>query len=308
MREVLLIVNPSAGRGLAGRRWPTFERELRAAGADFDVELTCRPGQATELAREAVLAGRRVVGAVGGDGTLSEVANGFFELGQPIPGRSRLAAVSLGTGGDFRRSFGLPTAPAAVAAMLLAGRSRRIDAGRVTCTGPAGERIVRHLVNVADTGIGGEVLERVNGGFRVINGEITYALAAALTLLRWRNRPMHLVVDDQAFDLVAQQVVVANCEYFAGGMRVAPAAQPDDGLLDVVVAGDLGLVDNLRGMQRIRKGKHLDGRDPKIRHFHARTVQVSSPTPLQVDVDGELPGALPAVFEAMPGALELVVP
>jgi diacylglycerol kinase family enzyme len=163
-------------------------------------------------------------------------------------------------------------------------------------------------VNVADTGIGGEVLERVNGGLRVVNGEITYALAAALTLLRWRNRPMHLVVDDQAFDLVAQQVVVANCEYFAGGMRVAPAARPDDGLLDVIVAGDLGLIENLRAMRKIRKGTHLDDRNAKIRHFHARTVQISSPTPLRVDADGELPGMLPAVFEAMPGAVELVCP
>jgi len=306
--EILLIVNPSAGRGLAGRRWPAFGSTLRAAGVEFDEELTHRPGQATELAREAVISGRPIVGAVGGDGTLSEVANGFFELGEPIPGRSRLAALTLGTGGDFRRSFGLPTDPKAVAAMLLAGRSRRIDAGRVTCTGPAGDRIVRHFVNVADTGIGGEVLKLVNGGFRVVNGEITYALAAALTLLRWRNREMRLVVDDQAFDLVAQQIVVANCEYFAGGMRVAPAAHPDDGLLDVVVAGDLGLVDNLRGMQKIRKGTHLDGRNPKIRHYHARTVQVSSPTPLYVDVDGELPGMLPALFEAMPGALELICP
>ena len=74
------------------------------------------------------------------------------------------------------------------------------------------------------------------------------------------------------------------------------------------MAGDLGLLDNLRGMQKIRQGTHLDGSNPKIRHFHARNVQISSPAPLYVDVDGELPGMLPAVFEAVPGALELACP
>jgi diacylglycerol kinase family enzyme len=202
----------------------------------------------------------------------------------------------------------MPKAPEEAAAMLLAGRSRRIDAGRVTCSVPRGGQIVRHFVNVADTGIGGDVLTRVNGGFRVLNGEITYALAAGITLLRWRNRPMHVVVDGEARDVVAQQVVVANCQYFAGGMRVAPKARPDDGLLDVVVAGDLGMLDNLRGMRQIRRGDHLDGGNPKIWHRQARRVQVSSPTSLHVDVDGELPGMLPALFEVTPGALELICP
>lgn len=306
MNDILLIVNPAAGRGLAGRRWPELERKLRASGLSFDSELTSAPGEAIELARRAVRAGRSIVGAVGGDGTMSEVANGFFENGEPIAGQSRLAAISVGTGGDFRRSFDLPTAPEEVAAMLLAGRSRRIDAGRVTCSLPRGERIVRHFLNVADTGIGGEVLTRINGGFRVVNGEITYALAAAITLLTWRNRPMHVAIDGEARDVIAQQVVVANCQYFAAGMRVAPKALPDDGLLDVVVAGDLGLLENLRGMRQVREGTHLDGGNPKIWHRHAKRVQVSSPTPLHVDVDGELPGMLPALFEAIPGALELI--
>jgi diacylglycerol kinase (ATP) len=305
LKDVLLIVNPASARGVTGRHWPDLERRLRAAGLDFDTALTSRAGEATELARRAVRERRPVIGAVGGDGTLNEVANGFFENGEPIQGESRLAAIPAGTGGDFRRSFGLPEVPEEVAAMLLAARSRRIDVGRVTCTAD-GARIVRHFVNVADTGIGGEVVRRVNGGFRVINGEITYAVAAAITLLTWRNRQMHVVMDGETHDVVAQQIVVANCQYFGGGMRIAPKAAADDGLLDVVVVGDVGIIDNMRGMRRIRSGTHLDVAGGKIWHRHASRVAVSSSSPLYVDVDGEAPGMLPALFEAMPGVLELV--
>jgi diacylglycerol kinase family enzyme len=190
--------------------------------------------------------------------------------------------------------------------MLRAGRSRRIDVGRVTCTQPSGAAIVRYLVNIADAGIGQEVLKRVNGGFRLLNGPVTYAVAAGLALLRWRNRPMRVCVDDEVCEAVAQQVVVANGQYFAGGMRIAPTALPDDGLLDVVLVGDMGMIDNLRGMQDIRRGSHLG--HPKITHLRGRRIEISSPTPLHVDVDGELPGMLPALVEVVPGALELVCP
>jgi diacylglycerol kinase (ATP) len=306
VNDVLFIVNPAAGGGGTGRHWRTLESHLRGTGLRFDSELTSRPGHGTELARQAVKAGWPIVAAVGGDGTISEVANGFFEDGATIPTRSRLAALTTGTGGDFRRTFGIPSAPEEVAAMLIAGRSRRIDAGRVTFALPSGGTATRYFVNVVDAGIGGEVLTRINGGFRLINGEITFAVAAGLALLRWRNRPMRLTVDGSVHEVIAQQVVVANCQYFAGGMRVAPTALPDDGLLDVVVVGDMGLVDNLRGMGLIRRGAHLN--HPKILHLHSRRVEISSPTPIHVDVDGELPGMLPALIEAVPGAMELVCP
>jgi diacylglycerol kinase (ATP) len=306
LTDVLFIVNPAAGGGGTGRQWATLESHLRGTGLRFESEYTSRPGHATDLARQAVRAGWPTVAAVGGDGTISEVANGFFEDGEPIPTRSRLAALTTGTGGDFRRTFGIPTAPEEVAAMLAAGRSRRIDAGRVTCALPEGGTITRIFVNIVDAGIGGEVLTRINSGFRLINGEITFAAAAGLALLTWRNRPMRVTVDGAVHEVVAQQVVVANCEFFAGGMRMAPTALPDDGLLDVVMVGDMGLVDNLRGMRRIRRGAHLD--HPKIAHLHGRRVEISSPTAIHVDVDGELPGRLPALIEIIPDALELVCP
>lgn len=308
MKDTLIIVNPASGGGRTGRGWAATASLLRDAGLDFDTAMTSCPGEGVELSRQAVLEGRPLIVAAGGDGTVNEVANGFFKRGEAVATTSRFGVLPTGTGGDFRRTMGFPLDVGEAAAILVAGRTRRIDAGRVTCTRAGGEQVVRYFVNIADAGIGGDVVDRVNNGRRLINGEVTFTVASLLTLLRWRNKPMTVVIDGAPRELVAQQVVVANCQYFGGGMWVAPRAIPDDGLLDVVIAGDLGIWENLRGLGEIRRGKHLDGGHPKISHTLARRVEVSSPELVRVDADGEQPGMLPAVFEVLPGALEVVCP
>jgi len=308
VKDTLVVVNPASAGGRTGRRWTDVAARLRGAGLDFDAALTSRRGEAEELSRQALREGRSLVVAAGGDGTISEVANGFFEAGEPIDGGARLGVLPMGTGGDLRRTLGHPLELERAAAVLLAGRARRLDAGRVTCAREDGGTAVRHFVNIADAGIGGDVVDRVNRGRRLVSGEVTFLLASIRTLLEWRNRPMRIVIDGRARELVAQQVVVANCQYYAGGMRVAPAAVPDDGLLDVVVAGDLGAWENVRGLGRIRRGTHLDGGSPKLSHALAERVEISSPELTRVDADGEQPGLLPAVLEVQPGALRVVCP
>lgn len=308
MKDTLIIVNPASGAGRTGRGWPAVAGRLRDAGLDFDFAMTSCAGEATELSRLALGEGRALIVAAGGDGTINEVANGFFEAGERVPTDSRFGVLPTGTGGDFRRTMGFPLGPAEAAAVLMSGHTRRIDAGRVTCTSPDGRPVIRHFVNIADAGIGGDVVNRVNNGRRMINGEVTFTVASLITLLRWRNKPMTVAIDGVKRELVAQQVVVANCQYFGGGMRVAPRALPDDGLLDVVIAGDLGTWENLRGLSKIRRGAHLDSGHPKISHALAKRVEVSSPELVRVDADGEQPGVLPAVFEVMPAALEVVCP
>lgn len=308
MKDVLVIVNPASAGGRTGRGWPAVAGRLRDAGLDFDTAMTSCRGEAIELSRLAVRERRPLIVAAGGDGTINEVVNGFFAEGDP-PAGVRLGVLPTGTGGDLRRTLGFPMDVGDAAAALMAGRVRRLDAGRVTCALPEGGTVVRHFINIADAGIGGEVVHRVNSGWRLVNGEVTFVLASVRALLRWRNKPMRIVIDGgEPRELVAQQVVVANCQYFGGGMRVAPTARPDDGLLDVLVAGDLGMVENVRGLGKIRKGTHLEEGSPKISHALARRVEVTSPEQVRVDVDGEQPGLLPATFEVVPAALEVVCP
>lgn len=231
--------------------------------------------------------------AVGGDGTLNEVVNGFFHNGAPIPTTSRLAMLPLGTGGDFRRTLRIPLDYKAAVEVIVSGTPRRLDAGCVTYQANDGSTAMRHFINIADAGLGGEVVHRVNTGSKMLGGA-TFTLRSALTLLAWKNKPMTVVVDGNSHQLVAQQVVIANCQYFGGGMRMAPSASPTDGVFDVILVGDVGKIDSARGMGRIRSGTHLDDHNPKIQLMYGKRIAVSSTEPVRIDLDGEDPGMLPA--------------
>ena len=119
---------------------------------------------------------------------------------------------------------------------------------------------------------------------------------------------MQIVVDGESFEMRCQQVVIANCQYFGSGMRMAPMAEPDDGYLDVILVGDVGRFFSVSKLGAIRKGTHLDQGDPRLKVLRGRTVQVESSEPVRIDLDGEQPGVLPATFEVVPGAIELLVP
>lgn len=303
-----MIANPASGGGRTGKHWSVTAGRLRAAGLEFDAALTSGPGHATEIAREAVREGRGLIVAAGGDGTINEVANGFFEAGEQVAGSTRLGVLPTGSGGDFRRSFGIPLDLDAAARILAAGRSRRIDAGRVTFARAGGGTGVRHFVNVADAGIGGYVVDRFNRRRKLLGGPATFSLVALGAFFRYRNQPLRVDVDGEVTEQVSQQVVIANCRWYGGGMQVAPAAEPDDGLFEVITVGDTSFAENLRGLAKIRNGTHLQPGNLKYRARRGRRVEVSSPQSVLVDLDGEQPGRLPAVFEIQPGALELVVP
>ena len=308
MADVLVIVNPASSGGRTAERWTRLSSTMMAAGLRFDVAMTTRALEATDLARAAVREGRQIVAAAGGDGTLNEVANGFFEAGEPIATETSLAMIPLGTGGDFRRTFELPDSPARVAGMLVGGSTRVIDAGMARYRRHDGGEEVRAFVNIADAGIGGEVVDRVNRSSKRLGGDLTFMLASITSLLAWRNKPMTAVVDGERRDLRAQQVVAANCRFYGSGMKVAPMADPSDGLLDFLLIGDVGMLENVRGLSKIKQGRHLEDGNPKWEVRRGRRLEVTSPEQVRIDLDGEQPGFLPATFEVVPGALKLVIP
>ena len=281
---------------------------MPSSGLPYEVAFTTRPNEATEITQRNVLASRPVVVSVGGDGTLNEVVNGFFRNGAPVPTSTRLAMVPLGTGGDFRRTLRIPVDPKQAIDVLRSGMVRRLDAGCVTYTTGEGGTAVRHFINIADAGLGGEVVNRVGNGTKRF-GSYAYTIGGLRALVGFKNKPMTVDIDGQVHTLPkAQQVVVANCQFFGGGMQMAPSASPTDGVFDVILIKNAGKIETMRGMNDIRDGRHLDKNNPKMELMYGKRVSVSSPAKVRIDIDGEAAGFLPALFEIQPGAIEFITP
>lgn len=285
-----------------------MEQWLPSSGLPYEVARTTRPNEATEIAQRAVRESRPVVVAVGGDGTLNEVVNGFFRNGAPIPTTTKLAMVPLGTGGDFRRTLRIPADPKQAIEVLRSGLVRRVDAGCVTYTTQDGATGLRHFINIADAGMGGEVVRVVGNGTKSF-GSAAYMIGGLRALLRYKNKPMTVIIDNATYELPkAQQVVVANCQFFGGGMQMAPSASPTDGVFDVVLIKNAGKIETMRGMNDIRSGKHLDQANPNYELLYGKRISVTSPERVSLDIDGEAIGFLPALFEIQPGAIEFITP
>jgi YegS/Rv2252/BmrU family lipid kinase len=305
---VLFVVNPASAAGKAGRQWAQIESWLPSAGIPYETALTTRPHEATEIAETAVRQSRPVVVAVGGDGTLNEVVNGFFHNGAPIPTTSRLAMVPLGTGGDFRRTLHIPVDPKEAIGVLKNGVVRKLDIGCVTYQTSDGATAIRHFINIADAGLGGEVVQMVGNGTKRF-GSLAYKIGGFRALIGFKNKPMTVDIDGVTHELKkAQQVVVANCQFFGGGMQMAPTASPTDGVFDVILIKNAGKVETIRGMNDFLAGKHLDQTNPKIELLYGKSVSVTSPKPVRIDVDGEAVGFLPALFEIQPGSIDFITP
>ncbi len=299
------VVNPASGAGRTGRSWPEMRRVLAAAGVEVEERLTTAPREATELTRAALREGCERVVAVGGDGTLNEVVNGFLAAdGSTIAPGAVLGLLPSGTGGDFRRTAGIPAGAAGAAAVLAAGVSRPVDVGRITLDGAA----PRHFINIADCGIGGEVVARVNRSSKRAGGTATFLWHSLASLLSYRPRAARVEIDDAAEEGRYQNVVIANGRYFGGGMCVAPGADPADGLFDVVLFGDLPRMRSLTGIRRIYAGSHIG--QPGIRLLRGRRVRVTplEQPPLRFEMEGEEVGAAPATLEILPGAVRLCAP
>lgn len=308
--ETVLVVNPQAQNGALGRRWPELAGRIRRELGAFGELFTEAPGDATRLTREALRGGAGTVVAIGGDGTINEVVNGFFEGGEPVAPEARLGVLPFGTGGDFRKTINVPKDLDRAAAILARGATRAIDVGRLDYTSSDGGEATRLFINIASFGMSGVVDELVNESSKRLGGRLSFLLATARAGLRYENQRVRLVFDgDQAgaVDTIINVVAVANGRYFGGGMHIAPEAELDDGRFDVVAVGDMTMGDMILRGSRLYKGTHL-GLD-KVSSRRARTLR-AEPLGGEVllDVDGETPGRLPATFTILPGALRLVVP
>jgi diacylglycerol kinase (ATP) len=300
------VVNPRAALGKARRLWPSLYRDLAGSLGLFPWDWTERPQHASTLVRASLKEGCDLIISVGGDGTVNEVVNGFLDESGTLNSQAAVAVIPCGSGGDFRRSLGLDgSLPNAVAA-ILAGETRKLDVGRMTCRALTGEPIERLFINIASFGLPARVNYLLRRQPSYLGGSARFFLATIQALLSHRNELVDFEVEGEPLPtLVCNTAAVANGRFFGGGMQVAPRALLDDGLLDLVILGAVGLRDFLLWGPRFYRGKHLS--HPRIRYRRAITLSAASPAQVSVEADGEIIGNLPATFSLLPRALRMRV-
>ena len=304
--NTLAIVNRFSGKLARGDEWTLVRKRLEEIIGPFDISFTNSPGDATRLTRGALQKGAGRIIAVGGDGTLGEVANGFLSGGSQVNSSAIFSFVMYGTGNDFQKTFGRKAGLEFALEAFKNPREKTIDIGRLEYIGHDGKPAERYFLNVASFGMGGMVDRFVSKiPYRgLIGGKASFLLASAATLASYRNKQVKIVVDgNQVYSGPVRVAVVANCKFSGGGMTFAPMAEPDDGMLDLVIMGDIPVGKSILNIGKIYKGTHL-GEDG-VSSFRGRRIETFSDEEVLLDVDGEAPGRLPATFEIVPEALKI---
>ncbi|HKY03752.1 MAG TPA: diacylglycerol kinase family protein [Blastocatellia bacterium] len=309
MKPIHFIINPLSGNGKTLKTWAAARASLASRRIDFVERVTRRAGEATEIARGALESGVERVVAVGGDGTLNEVLNGYLtSSGEPVNRSAAIGLIPSGTGSDFRKTMGFVDWRDAVTACA-GGRTREIDAARVRFKDAQGESASRFFINLASFGLGGDVAELVNRWRDRwplwLGGHARFAAAAVCALNRYRNVAVKITLDGESeYAIETNLLIVANGRFAGGGMMLAPHAELDDGLLDVVLTDGATRLDVIRELPRIQRGGYL--KNPKVTELRAREVLIDTAAPLRIDIDGDMAGSTPAAIVALPRALRFL--
>ncbi len=301
-----VIVNPESAKGMTRRRWGHIREGIRHFISEFRYEFTEKPLHAIEIARSAIKDGTELVIGVGGDGTMNEIANGFFDGAALINPAAKLGILPSGTGCDLTRSLNIPKRLKDAMEVITQGPAQIIDVGQVTFRTPDGGTLKRYFLNVADFGIGGEVVHKVNTR-RLERKASSYVRCLVSTMIHFKNKRVRIRVDGRELPGGEYLIgAVANGRVFGKGMKVAPDARLDDGLFDAVLVKGMKFMEFCRHGWRLMNGTHV--RYSKVEVVRARRVEAypEDDEPILLELDGEQLGSLPAVFEIVPRSLPVI--
>ncbi|MHB8771303.1 MAG: diacylglycerol/lipid kinase family protein [Syntrophales bacterium] len=304
--KTVFVVNPHAGNGSTGKAWPRIEARAAELFGPFAACITDGPEDATRMTREHLLAGADRIVCVGGDGTLNEVVNGFFDEKGPLRSDAVLGFLPNGTGCDFRRTIPIPAGREPSLATLREGYTRTIDLGRIRYRSHAGRQCTRYFHNIASFGLGGEVVDRVNRTNKACGPFVTFIAGTLITLFRYGKKRVRIRVDggeERTVEIL--NVAVANGRYHGGGMLVAPDAVTDDSLFHVTVIGAMNVPTVFRHLPKLYLGGIEHVRQVSVQT--GRTVVADSDQRVLLDIDGEQPGTLPAEFTICPAAITMIM-
>jgi len=300
-----IIINPESDKGRTGRKWKHIKEAIRTFYKEFHYEFTEKPCHATEISRSAIKEGAELIVGVGGDGTMNEIANGFFEHHRIINPEAALGVVPSGTGSDFSRSLNLPSGFHNAIQTIYEAPSNHIDTGHVRFKTASDQDCERYFVNITDFGIGGEVVRHMSDN-RMKRKKSSYLRSTLSTFANYRNKRLRIRVDGRELPEDDYMIgAVSNGRIFGKGMKIAPDAQLDDGLFDLVLVKGMKMWDFCRNVLKIYRGTHL--RHPKIALIQGSEIEVfpaaNEKQDVLLEVDGEQLGQVPATFKILPRTL-----
>lgn len=310
MKKWLLVVNPMSAGGRTQKRIPAIMKALEN-NTNFNIEVreTREKNHATAIVQEAASQGIDGIISLGGDGTHNEVVNGFFneeaELRNP---EMALAVLPAGSGGDFARMLYPSRKPTIASESLRDATIQMIDVGCCTLRKTSD---VRFFLNVASMGMGAEVVRSANQGKKIFGGRITYQFELFKSAIRYKQQSVRLEIDHHPKDTQKiRSIAIANGQFAGGGMKIAPNATIQDGLLDVIVIGEMSSLATIFHSFKLHKGKHLQLK--QVQSYQGNIINAeldaSATQSVYIELDGEEVGSLPADFKVLPKSLPFLMP
>lgn len=304
-RYVTIVINPSAGNGKAKREAQYLLQKIKSS-CDFEINIrfTKKKNDATFITREAITEGASMIIAVGGDGTINEVVNGFFLEGKPLNPLCELGIINCGTGGGFSKTLKNPHSTGQQIEQILQPGSKALDLGRITCRDYSGSEIHRLFVNECQIGIGSEVASFVGKKSKIFGGTIAFGLAA--TLLAMFIKPLSLKIgfDNEPFQEYSLiGLVVGNGTECAGGMKLTPDAKLNDGFFDVLSINDMKTGQRIMNLSKVYSGTHI--LSPHCSIKRCKKLKIRSDLEISLESDGEVLGNSPFDIEILPSAIRV---
>lgn len=301
--RVHIIFNPASAGGRTWKRRELIFSEIKKCWDDFIIEYTEGPGDAVIKTRQAITSGRNLIVAVGGDGTINEVVNGFHNNGSVINSECRLAVINSGTGQGFAQSLGLPKNIQQQFRGIKKLQAEKTDIGRIIfCSGKHS-----YFINEFQTGIGGAVVNSVRAGHKRLTGSYTFGFVVLKVIKNFHPGYYSLQLDNGLkINDEFTGIVISNGNYTGGGMQLTPEAILNDGYLDVLLIPALTRKEMLAVFPLIYTGQHL--KDKRFQYYKIKSLTFAAADIVKSEADGEIINELPLKAEVMPSSLNIIKP
>jgi YegS/Rv2252/BmrU family lipid kinase len=305
-KKIMAIVNPASAGGKTAEIWPTQSSIFKHAFKNFKEVYSDSAGAAVEIAQKAVSLNYDYIMAVGGDGTVNEIVNGMLAERSDNNSSTKLIISAHGTGSDLSRALSLPDEPGAVVERIKRGQSRDVHLIKAKFFDHQGKKTDRYFINIADCGMGAEVAKKLNQSKKTIDGSLSYLVKIFQTLFSYQNKYLKVETDQKIlYQGALNSVIIANGNYFGGGINIAPEADLFDDKINLILLKDFSKPAIIYNLVKAYQGSHLS--HPLVESHFVKEIKINSEEVVELEMDGESVGIIDAEFKISSKKIALLI-